>query len=1120
MPSANEIAGSFTIDIDDLRAGITQANRLMRLANSEFQAATAGMDGWANSADGLTAKQRQLNAQIDIQKQKVSAMQQEYDRVAQELGENSAEAQNLQIRINQETAALNRNQAQLERVNRSLEEMENGADDAGGAAEDLAENETKAAKAGNDAGKATESLGKKAKAAAVGGIKALAAAAAGLVTSFFASAEATRDYRTEMGKLETAFTSAGKTTEAAKKTYEELYAFMGEEDTAVEAANHLAKLVDNEKDLQKWTNIATGVFATFGDSLPIEGLTEAANETAKVGQVTGPLADALNWAGVSEDKFNESLAACSTEQERQALITDTLNGIYKDASETYKEVNKDVMAANMAQSKLNDSMARVGDMAEPVMTVLKTKAAEALDKVVDLFDGFDKVLSKDMSLGEYGAQVIDRLATSFATGAPKLLETGTKLLDNIGTGLKNGMPVFLSNGITFLDGLVTKIREGAGKLVDSGMQLILNLGQGLANSFPVIWEKLPGLVSNIAGIINDNAPKLLKTAAKLILTLATGLIKSIPTLVKNIPKIIKAIVDVFTAFQWLKLGKSIIDGLKNGIIKMKDSIKASAGKIKDAVVNAIKALPGNLLNIGKMALKKIASVLKGASGIKDAAKRIATVVVNGVKALPGKLIDIGVNVVKGLWNGINNAKDWVIGKIKGFGDAILSGIKDFFGIHSPSKVMEGQVGKQLALGVAQGITKNTKYAKKSAAKLGSIIVEAAQKRLERYKVYHDMTLTEEKAFWDEIRHQTKKGTAARLEADKNYFEAKKQLNEQKKAAEQSYTESVSQAYKDLQNDIKSVIDAYQNEVQARAKAIADSVGLFDEFQKNVEISGQQLIDNLKGQVTGMQAWKDALDELEEKGVDSAFLQELREMGVGAAGEVDALNSLTAEQLDEYVALWKEKNQIATDAAKKELSDLQTETISKITELVANTKSSIAGYKKTYEEALKELGVAVKKQIKNTDKTLAKTAAETILETAPGVGSDMVDGIISGLDSKSGSLYRKISSIITGAITAAQQAAEIASPSKVMRDLIGKNLVRGTIVGIEAESGNLYKTMRGVMDNTTNAAGDADMSNMTQTGQAAGTIVYFTQNNTSPKALSPYEVYRQTKLANKMILGGR
>ena len=1117
MATQNEIGGKFTIDIEDLKNGITQANRLMRLADSEFKAAAAGMGNWADSAKGLTAKQKQLNAVVDLQDAKVSALEKEYARVAEAQGENSAAATNLKIRINNETAAREKNRAELEKVNSALDELKKDSDDAADATNDLADKEKKAAKAGKDAGDSTESFGVKAKKAAKAGIAALAAVAAGLVTAFMGSAETTRDYRTEMGKLETAFASAGHTTQAAKKNYEELYAFMGEEDTAVEAANHLAKLVDSEQELATWTNIATGVFATFGDSLPIEGLTEAANETAKVGQVTGPLADALNWAGVSEDDFNASLAKCSTEQERQALITDTLNGLYTDASSKYKEVNKDVMAANEAQSKLNDSMAKVGQMAEPVMSLLKTKAAEALDAVVGLLDGFNDVLSGDLSIGDFGRQIVERILTGITTGAPKMAEAALTLLQSLGDGIRGNTSGLISSTLSILETFTGKLRAGAPKLIKAGLEVIQNLVKGIMDSLPELIAKLPTIVSNIAGVINDNGMMVVGAGIKLIWTLIKGIISAIPTLIANIPKIVKAIVDVITAFGWAKLGKSVFTFFKNGIMSMGGAIKSAAGKIKNSITAAIKDLPKKLFQLAKSAVGKIASTLKGASGIKSAASKLAAAAVNGIKALPKKMLQIGKDLVKGLWNGIKDMTSWIISKIKGFGNNILSGIKKFFGIKSPSRVMEQQVGKQLALGVANGIEKNSKYAKKSAAKLSQAILDAAEKRLDRYQTYHTMSLAEEKAYWDEVRKHTKKGTSAKLEADKKYIEAKRSLNEQLKAAEKEYTTSVSEAYKNLKDNITAAIEDYKKEVESKAASIAGAMSLFDEFNVNTEKTGQQLIVNLQGQVTALQNWLTALDELEAKGVDSAFLQSLREMGVGSAGEVAALNGLTEKELNEYVALWQQKNELATEAAKKELADLQTETVDKIASLVEETKTSISGYQKTYDKALKDLGVAVKKQVEDTDKVLTDTAATTILKTAPSVGTDMVDGIIEGLNNRSGTLYSTISSIISSAIASAQAAAEIASPSKVMRDLIGKNLIRGAIVGIEAESGNLYTTMRNVVDSTVSTAQGGVSSGVQP---ARGTVVYFTQNNNSPKALSPYEVYRQTKIANRMILEGR
>lgn len=179
-----------------------------------------------------------------------------------------------------------------------------------------------------------------------------------------------------MGKLDTAFVTNGHSSEAAKRTYSDLNSVLGDSGQAVEAANHLALLTNNEQDLQTWTDICTGVYATFGASLPIEGLTEAANETAKVGEVTGPLADALNWAGISEDSFNDKLAACSNEQERQKLIMETLNGTYSKASEQYKKTNKDVIAAEKAQEKLTDAFAELGRIGEPILTLIKTKVAD------------------------------------------------------------------------------------------------------------------------------------------------------------------------------------------------------------------------------------------------------------------------------------------------------------------------------------------------------------------------------------------------------------------------------------------------------------------------------------------------------------------------------------------------------------------------------------------------------------------------------------------------------------------------------------------------------------------------------------------------------------------------
>ena len=704
MAAQNEIGGRFTIDIEDLKNGITQANRLMRLADSEFKAAAAGLGNWADSAEGLTAKQKQLNTAMDLQNAKIEALEQEYTRVAAAQGENSAAAQNLRIRINNETAAREKNRAELEKVSSALEELEKDAEGAADAADELADKEKKAADAADDAGDSSESFGARAAAAAKGGVAALATAATGLVTAFLASAEATREYRTEMGKLEAAYTTAGHSAETAKKTYGELYAVMGDEGAAVEAANHLAQLVDNEKDLATWTNIAAGVNARWSSSLPIESLAEAANETARSGALTGGLTDALVWAGVAEEDFQKKLDGTTTQQERQELITSTLNGLYKDYAAGLKETNGDIMAARDAQTKLNDSMAKVGEMAEPVMTKLKTMGAEALNAFTNLFDGFNEMMAGDMSIGDFGGQVLDRIVQAFTTGAPKLAAAGLQAIQSLAAGIQGNTSGLIESALAMLETITGKIRDGAPDFIKSGLEVIQNLIKGIMDSLPDLIAKVPVIVSNIAGVINDNAPTILKSAVNIIWTIIKGLISAIPDLVANIPKIIKAIVDVWLAFNWANLGKSAITSLGNGIKGLISWVKGIGSSVSTNIVNAVKGLPASLKTLGTNAINNMGSAISGAkSTVTKAAKEIYNAAVNAVKGLPDKMLSIGKDLVKGLWNGISNMTSWVINKIQGFSGDVLGGIKNFFGIESPSKVMRDVVGKNLVRGITAGI---------------------------------------------------------------------------------------------------------------------------------------------------------------------------------------------------------------------------------------------------------------------------------------------------------------------------------------------------------------------------------------------------------------------------------
>ena len=218
--------------------------------------------------------------------------------------------------------------------------------------------------------------------------KAMTGAAIAIGGALIGMTAATEEARKNQALLETAFENAGGTAETAKDTYNDLYRVLGDDGQATEAAQHLAQLTTNQEELSQWTETCQGIYATFGDSLPIESLTEAANETANVGTVTGTLADALNWAGISEEDFQAKLDACNTEAEREKLIRETLNDTYADAAAKYEENASATLAQNEANLKLQDSMNKIGEAMAPVNAMLAELGAEVLAELTPYITEF------------------------------------------------------------------------------------------------------------------------------------------------------------------------------------------------------------------------------------------------------------------------------------------------------------------------------------------------------------------------------------------------------------------------------------------------------------------------------------------------------------------------------------------------------------------------------------------------------------------------------------------------------------------------------------------------------------------------------------------------------------
>lgn len=217
--------------------------------------------------------------------------------------------------------------------------------------------------------------------------------------------EATEEYRESMAMLNTAYEMAGYSQETATGAYRGFFAILGETGRATEASQLLAQLATSSEDVAKWTDIAAGVYGTFGDSLPIEGLIEAANETAKTGQVTGVLADALNWVGLSEDSVNQQLSQLNDETSRARYLMSMLSSEYSAAADTFYENNESIIAARDAQADMDESLGTLGQAVADV----KTKFMDAFGPyIVDIISAVADVIG-------FIAPLIDGIA--FAVGA-------------------------------------------------------------------------------------------------------------------------------------------------------------------------------------------------------------------------------------------------------------------------------------------------------------------------------------------------------------------------------------------------------------------------------------------------------------------------------------------------------------------------------------------------------------------------------------------------------------------------------------------------------------------------------------------------------------------------------
>ena len=334
-----------------------------------------------------------------------------------------------------------------------------------------------------------------------------------------------------------------------------------------------------------------------------------------------------------------------------------------------------------------------------------TSMSEALSSVVTVFQ-------------ELGTKVFEWFT---GDGLAQLIQCGTQWIVGLSQGLIEGIPNLLEQALPMILQFAESLRENFGLIVDAGIQVLQNLVQGIANGLPTMIQYIPTIISEFCGLINDNLPKILEAGFNMLVILAQGIVNAIPTLLTHIPEIFSAIIDVWTALNWIDMGKNVIKWITDGIKNLFNNIPNLLKNIGDTAKGWFKNIDWS--SLGSSLISKITGALRQTgANVWNTLKGIGQSAMNIFNNMNWS--SLGTNLVKGIWSGISNVTGWIINKIGGFTSSVLKSIKGFFGIHSPSK-KTAWVGKMLMYGMSKGIDDNASEVISSMADMGKEVMKEA-----------------------------------------------------------------------------------------------------------------------------------------------------------------------------------------------------------------------------------------------------------------------------------------------------------------------------------------------------------------------------------------------------------
>ena len=792
----------------------------------------------------------------------------------------------------------------------------------------------------------------------------------------------------------------------------------------------------------------------------VEGLGVAFYEN-----VNGKIKDAVSaTAGyVSELNAVMNAAFADTENEENVKkVTKALTELGYSADE----------AQAMVGTGMSGVVSSLGGILAQAMADIANAAPAMLDAGVQLIASFLQGIQENGdSLAAGALSIVGTLAEGIAELLPMVADTAASLAVSLADGLTESLPNIIPVAIETISTLVENLTENANTVIDVGIQIILALGEGLIAALPQLIETVPQIVINIANVINDNAPKLVDTALYLITRLATGLLAATPTILVNIPKIIEAIVAAFMAFQWLNLGKQLIDGVANGVKKAGESMATAA----------------------KDAFSKFKSKITGSE--------VAT-----------ELKSIGKYIIDGIVGGIKNSLSKianVAGKIK---DTLLSKLKGLFKIASPSKLMKEEVGTYIGEGIAVGIEESGQMAVDAAETVANGIIDAfagtetaveyARRTAQKVGDVLESELTKQNAALKEMQKQADAQQAAEELADhkKQLAEKNAELNKAKKkdrqkilkeiaeieeiwnrkqakaekAAEQEALQERISLLKQFQQKYEAALDTIERKQDSLQSKLADYGDLFERVKTE---EGKELfqLGDLKDDIKQLEKYGDALDKLKEKGISDSLMGEIAGMGVqDALDYMNKLISMSDTKFDQYVSLFEQKQQMAQGVAEKfykgEFDALEKSYTGEIPAFLAGVKAEISDVGAAVSESMQAVsaegvseGIAEQQPIvAEQAKQLTETAKEEIAgyqTDFKAVGESLMEGVAKGVRDGQSGVVNAVAKALQAAVRAAKKEMDINSPSRVMAK-IGDYMAQGIGVGWSDRMDSVSDTISG------------------------------------------------------------